>query len=121
MSTGALFVVVFVCTMVGLLTLRWRSLSYGHRALVAVGYELLVIAGTYLAISTLREGSQFLALGIWALAVIVIAIRGIHLAVLSLKHEKGWGVGVLGLLGNLATMIWGALVVLFLVGFSQMH
>ncbi|HLX22308.1 MAG TPA: hypothetical protein VKR38_03090 [Usitatibacter sp.] len=120
MPTEALIVVAFVCTAIGLLILGLPSLSYGHRTLIAVGYEILVIAGTYLGMSPL-EGRQIPALGISALAVIVIAVRGFRLAVLSVRHESGWAIGLFGLLGNLAAMGWGAFVVLFLVALSQMH
>ena len=120
MSTQALTVVVFVCTAIVLFILGRPSLSYGHRTLIGVGCELLVIAGTYLSLSPL-EGSQIEALGISALAVIVIAVRGFRLAVLSVRHESGWAVGLLGLLGNLATMGWGAWIVLDLVALSLMH
>jgi hypothetical protein len=74
MGAGAFSAVVFVCTVMGILSLRWLSLSYGHRSLVAIGYELLVVAGAFLAFPT--DDGQLLAFAIGGLAIIVIAIRG---------------------------------------------
>ncbi len=120
MLAGALVVVVLTCTTGAVLILGWPSLSYGHRTLMAIGYDLLVIAGTYLALSPYQE-SQLGALGISAIAVIVVAIRGFRLAVLSVRHQSDWRVGLFGMLGNLATIVWGAWIVLALVGLSLMH